>query len=84
MVSRGNEPKPIVGDDGDREKRLDRLRRTVETYRWRPHAFVLMTNHEHLFAQTPEPSLSAGMQYLGGSYTSYFNRVRRWSGLWKS
>jgi len=80
VVSRGNERKPIVRDDVDREKRLDWLRRTVETYGWRLHAFVLMTNHEHLFVETPEPNLSAGMQYLGGSYTSYFNRRHRRSG----
>jgi len=76
VISRG-ERKEIVRDDADREKRLDWLRRTVETYGWRLHAFVLMTNQEHLFVQTPEPNLCAGMQYLGGSYTSYFNRRHR-------
>ena len=75
-MSRGNERRPIVRDDIDRHKRLDWLRRTVETYGWRLHAFALMTNHEHLFVETPEANLSAGMQYLGGSYTSYFNRRR--------
>jgi len=80
VISRGNERKPIVRDDVDREKRLDWLRRTVETYGWRLHAFVLMTNHEHLFVETPLPNLSAGIQYLGGSYTSYFNRRHRRSG----
>ena len=64
----------------DREKRVDWLRRTVETYGWHLHAFVLMSNHEHLFVQTPESNLSAGMQYLGGSYSSYFNRRHRRSG----
>ena len=73
VMSRGNEKQPIVRDDIDRAKRIDWLRRTVETYSWRLHAFVLMTNHEHLFVETPEPNLSGGMQYLGGSYTSYFN-----------
>ncbi|MDP6546911.1 MAG: transposase [Phycisphaerae bacterium] len=73
VMSRGNEKRPIVRDDIDRNKRLDWLRRTVELYGWRLHAFALMTNHEHLFVETPEPNLSAGMQYLGGSYTSYFN-----------
>ncbi|MBL7218882.1 MAG: transposase [Phycisphaerae bacterium] len=73
VMSRGNEKRPIVRDDIDRAKRVDWLRRTVEIYGWRLHAFALMTNHEHLFVETPEPNLSAGMQYLGGSYTSYFN-----------
>jgi putative transposase len=73
VMSRGNEKQSIVRDDIDRYKRIDWLRRTVEIYGWRLHAFTLMTNHEHLFVETPEPNLSAGMQYLGGSYTSYFN-----------
>ncbi|MBT3201005.1 MAG: hypothetical protein HN350_13970 [Phycisphaerales bacterium] len=72
-MSRGNAKQAIVRDDIDRAKRVDWLRRTVEVYGWRLHAFALMTNHEHLFVETPEPNLSAGMQYLGGSYTSYFN-----------
>ena len=80
VMSRGNDRGPIVRDDRDREKRLDWLRRTVETYGWRLHAFVLMRNHDHLFLETPEPNLSAGMQYLNGSYTSYFNRRHRRSG----
>jgi len=77
VMSRGNARQEIVLDDADREKRLDWLRRTVETYGWRLHAFALMRNHDHLFFETPEPNLSAGMQYLNGSYTSYFNRRHR-------
>ena len=64
VMSRGNERSDIVRDDHDRQKRLDWLRRTVETYGWRLHSFVLMTNHDHLFVETPEPNLSAGMQYF--------------------
>ena len=80
VISRGNERRPIVRDDADREKRVDWLRRAVETYGWRLHAWVLMTNHEHLFVETPEANLSAGMQFLNGSYTSYFNRRHRRTG----
>jgi len=74
VISRGNDRRPIVRDDADRRRRLDWLHRTVETYGWHLYAFVLMGNHEHLFLQTPEPNLAAGMQFLNGSYTSYFNR----------
>jgi len=49
VMSHGNERANIVRDDRDRQKRLDWLRRTVETYGWRLHAIVLMTNHDHLF-----------------------------------
>ena len=80
VISRGNERRPIVTDEMDRAKRLDWLRRAIETYGWHLHAFVQMTNHEHLFVETPEPNLSVGMQYLNGSYTRYFNRRWRRSG----
>ena len=80
VISRGNERKPIVRDDDDRENRADWLQCAVETYGWHLFAFVLMTNHEHLFLKTPEPNLSAGMQYLNGSYASCFNRRYRRAG----
>ena len=80
VMSRGNERREVVKDDADRRRWLDWLRRTVETYRWRLHAFVLMDNHSHLFVETPEPNLSTGMQHLNGSYTGYYNRRHRRSG----
>jgi REP element-mobilizing transposase RayT len=80
VTSRGNARQEIVRDDADREKWVDWLRRTVETYHWRLHAWVLMTNHDHLFVETPEANLAAGMQYFNGSYTSYFNRRHRGCG----
>ena len=49
----------------------------MATYGWRLYAFVLMDNHEHLYVQTPRANLSAGMQFLNGSYTSYFNGRHR-------
>jgi putative transposase len=80
VMSRGNERQAIVRDDADRQRRLDWLQRTVETYGWRLHAFVLMSNHEHLFLETPEPNLSGGMHLLNGSYTGYFNFRHRRAG----
>ncbi len=55
-------------DDADRQRRLDWLRRTTEVYGWRLHTFVLMSNHDHLFVETPEANLSAGMQHDNGRY----------------
>lgn len=45
----------------------------VEACRWQIHAYVLMGNHYHLLMETPEPTLSRGMQRLNGSYTQKFN-----------
>ena len=77
VMSRGNERRRIARDDVDRHKRLEWLRRTVEAFGWRLHAFVLMPNHEHLFVQTPEANLSAGMHDLNSGYVGYFNRRHR-------
>jgi len=70
VMSRGIERRDIVADD--RGGWLEWLVRTVETYDWQLHAFVLIENHHHLFPGTPRANLSAGMQYFNGSYTSYF------------
>lgn len=80
VMSRGNERRAIVRDDSDRQRRIDWLERTVRTYNWKVHAFVVMTNHDHLFLETPEPNLSKGMQYLNGSYTGDFNSRHRRAG----
>jgi len=77
VMSRGNERRSIVRDDSDRQKRLHWLERTVGTYGWKLHAFVVMTNHDHLLVETPEPNLSTGMQFLNGSYSGYFNARHR-------
>lgn len=73
VTSRGNERRAIVRDDVDRRKWLSLLERTVERTGWRVFAFALMGNHFHLFLQTSEPNLSAGMAHLNGSYAGYFN-----------
>ena len=75
VTSRGNARQTIFRDEMDYRRRMDWLCRTVETYGWLAHAFALMPNHDHLFVETPGANLSAGMQYLNGSYTSYFVTV---------
>jgi len=56
------------------------LGRTVSLFRWRLHAYVLMTNHFHLLLETPEPTLSRGMRQLNGVYTQAFNRSHKRAG----
>jgi len=73
VMSRGNERRTIVHDDRDRDKWLTLLAATVERYGWRVFSFAMMANHFHLFLQTPQPNLSAGMHHLNGSYAGYFN-----------
>lgn len=74
VTSRGNNRQAIFHDPSDFQCRLEWLRRAVELYGWRLHAFAFMNNHDHLFVQTPRANLAAGMQWLNGSYTGHFNR----------
>lgn len=73
VVNRGVERRTIFIDDRDRETFLELLAEVVARYRWRVHAFVLMTNHFHIFIETVEPTLSRGMKKLTGDYAAHFN-----------
>lgn len=53
---------------------LEHLSLVVARYRWRCHAYCLMSNHYHLLVETVAPTLSRGMQRLNGTYTRDFNR----------
>jgi REP element-mobilizing transposase RayT len=74
-TSRGVEQRTIFLDDADREYFLRVLEKVIDRYRWQLHAYVLMSNHYHLLLTTPEPTLSRGMQQLGGEYAEHFNEV---------
>jgi REP element-mobilizing transposase RayT len=74
VTARGNERREIFVDDGDRREFLRLLGRTVDLFGWRLHAWVLMGNHYHLLAGTPEATLSRGMRQLNGDYAQCFNR----------
>lgn len=67
-------------DDNDRERFLRLLEVTAERYGWQIHAYCLMTNHFHLLVTTPQPNVSAGMQYLNGRYCQWFNRRHGFEG----
>ena len=74
VTSRGQERQAIFSDDQDRVHFLKLLETTVERYRVRIHAYVLMTNHYHLIMETPGANLSRAMQWLNVSYGVWFNR----------
>lgn len=80
VTSRGNDGREVFRDDADRERFLSMLGRSVELFRWKLHAYVLMTNHYHLLVETPEPTLSRGMRELNGLNTQAFNRRHRRAG----
>ena len=77
VISRGDNRRRIVWDDADRMKRLAWLERVVGEFGWVLHSFCLMTNHEHLFVQTPHANLGPGMKLLNAAYTQYINKRHR-------
>jgi putative transposase len=73
VTSRGVEQRTIFLDDHDRRRFLTNIEVVVDQYRWRIYAYVLMSNHYHFLVQTPEPTLSRGMQKIGSVYAEKFN-----------
>lgn len=80
VTSRGWERRAIVRDDCDREQWLKLLDRVAVRCGWRVFAWTLLDNHFHIFLQTPEANLSAGMHDLNSGYASAFNRRNNRSG----
>src|SRR5204862_8210110 len=79
VLSRGDRRGAIFPHDADRNLFLELLAKTCRRTGWQTHAYCLMDNHFHLVVETPRSNLSAGMQWLLGSYTQQFNRRH---GLW--
>jgi putative transposase len=73
LLGRGNARQPIFESNNDRSQLLSLLERSVDRFNVAILAFVLMTNHFHLVAQTMDANLSRWMHWLMVSYTTYFN-----------
>ncbi|MBX7206864.1 MAG: transposase [Verrucomicrobiaceae bacterium] len=82
VMARGNRREDIFHADDDRRFFLHTLGQACEMTGWRVQAWVLMSNHYHLFLQTPEPNLVAGMSWLQNTLTRRYNvRHRKWGRL---
>lgn len=73
VFGRGNERREIFSTDRDREHFLELLAQMHERHRIVIHAYALLGNHHHCILQTPDANLSAAMQWLHGSYSTWFN-----------
>jgi REP element-mobilizing transposase RayT len=80
VTARGNERRAIFRNERDFARMLEILEEMTGRFRLRLHGYVLMTNHYHLVAETPEGNLSRAMQWLNVSYSTWFNRRHRRSG----
>src|SRR4030042_1112267 len=80
VVSRGNEKRDIFYDDKDYLRFLETLEKAVERFNLEVHAYVLMKNHYPPLIRTKEANLSRAIQWLGVSYSVWFNRRHQRSG----
>jgi REP element-mobilizing transposase RayT len=80
LTARGNRRQDIFVDDDDREFFLRLLDGLARRRGWAGLAYCLMRNHYHLVAETPDEDLSAGMQWLNGTYAQLFNARHGYSG----
>ena len=82
VMARGNRRERIYRDEDDCRFFLKTLGEACGMTGWRIHAWVLMSNHYHLFIETPEANLVSGMQWLQNTYTRRYNvRHRLWGRL---
>ena len=80
VTSRGNNKMKIYRNDADRKAFLDLVGEAVLRFKWIIHNFALMPNHFHLVIETPETTLSRGMQWLKSQYARGFNRKHKRTG----
>jgi putative transposase len=73
VTTRGNRGQAIYEDAHDHNLFSMRLGQNAELFGWRIIAWAQMTNHYHLFIQTPEPNLSEGMHRLNTLHAHWFN-----------
>lgn len=74
VLVRGNRLEAIFFDDTDRKEYLRRLGEARRRFDFTLYAYVLMPNHVHLLLEMGLVTLSRIMQWLGTTYTQYFNR----------
>ena len=74
VMSRGNGRQKTFRNDGDFQRLLEGLESAVLKFDWLVMNYVWMPNHIHLFLKTPQPNLSAGMQYLLSGYANWFSK----------
>ncbi|UCG11070.1 MAG: transposase [Deltaproteobacteria bacterium] len=80
VLSRGNERKEIFRMEKDYKKFKQTIARMVERFELEVHGYVLMSNHYHLLIRTRCANLSRAMQWLGLTYSIWFNLRHNRSG----
>lgn len=77
VIVRGNAGDPLFLEDSHRLHFYKLLQEGSARFRYRIHAFCLMTNHVHLLLQVTDIPLSRLMQNVMLRYSTWFNKKRR-------
>ncbi len=75
VMNRGLEHRDIALSDEDHRRFTALLDELGRRWRVKIYAYCLMSNHYHLFLQTPQGNLARVMRHLDGLYTQSFNRA---------
>ena len=76
VLNRGNYRADIFRADKTKTAFLTCLGEACGKAGWRVHAWCIMSNHYHLAVETPQGNLVGGMQWLQGTFSTRFNRLR--------
>ena len=77
VINRGNYRRDLFGTVGARRAFETALWEACDSFRWRLHGYVIMSNHFHLAVETPQADLVEGMHWLQGTFATRFNRLRK-------
>jgi len=77
IINRGNFRQAVFSTAGAGQAFVTTLDEAAERFRWRLHAYRVMSNHYHLALETPEPNLAVGVHWLQTTYATRHNRFRR-------
>jgi REP element-mobilizing transposase RayT len=80
IMSRGVGRGKIFLTNDDYSRLLEYIENAREKFNLDIFAFVLMSNHYHMFLRTNEPNLSRTMQWIQTAYSIYYNRNHKRSG----
>jgi REP element-mobilizing transposase RayT len=80
VTSQSNTGRLAFADDEERQQFLTYVDAVVRRNVWSCRSYCLLSTHYHLLFRTPEPDLSAGMQYLNGCFAQWANWRREEDG----
>jgi len=73
VTAHSNFGRVVFRGDEERGQFLAMLELGVTRFGWSCRSYCLLSTHYHLLVATPDPDISAGMQYLNGRYAQWAN-----------